>query len=297
MFLWFRPNKSAHQALEVIRSNIANGNREIYDADLSSYFDTVNHEKLMILIKVKIADRSVLKLIRMWLECTVEEEDSKGKKRRSKPTEGTPQGGVISPLLANIYLNYFDKVFHICRDSPLHKTGAKLIRYADDFVVMAKQLDEEIINWIESKIEGKLELKINREKTKIVKVRPNEDELCFLGYSFSYHRDLKGRKHFYLNMQPSKKAVNAIKEKIKGCTTKKSNLPMNQVIRDVNRITGGWKQYFSRGYPRKAYRDVNYYLQIRFKAFFRNRSQRRMKPFRTGESIYAGLERRGLAYL
>lgn len=293
----FRPGKSAHQALHAIQENIKLGRREIYDADLSSYFDTVDHKKLMILLEMKIADRSILKLIRMWLECSVEEEDDQGRKSRTKPTAGTPQGGVISPLLANIYLNYFDKVFHVDKESPLHKVGARLIRYADDLVVMARQMSQEIIDWIESKLEGKLELTINREKTKIVRVKPEMDELCFLGYSFQYRKDLRGRNHYYLNMYPSKKSVSSIKEKIKNMTSRSSNRPFRDVIGQVNTVTKGWKNYFSIGYPREAHRTVNFYLQTAFKSFIGNRSQRKMKPFRTGETIYSGLKRWGLKYL
>jgi RNA-directed DNA polymerase len=293
----FRPQRSAKQALGEIRKNIIQGRREVYDADLSSYFDTVDHEKLMILLQTKIADKAVLKLIRMWLECPVEEKDDQGRKTRRKPDRGTPQGGVISPLLANIYLNYFDKVFYRDKASPLHRAGARLVRYADDFVVMAESLTEEIIEWIESKIEGRLELKINREKTKIVKVLPKAGELCFLGYSFRYCKDLKGREKYYLNMQPSKKSKQTIKGKIKEATSRKSCLPLRIVIRDVNRITKGWKNYFSLGYPRKVFRDVNYYLQIRFKSFTKNRSQRKIKLFKGGETVYAGMQRIGLRYL
>lgn len=293
----FRPNKSAHQALTAIRENIILGKTEIYDADLSSFFDTVNHDKLMILVQTKIADKSVLKLIRMWLKCPVEKEDERGRKNRSKPTAGTPQGGVISPLLANIYLNYFDKNFHLDQTSPLYQMGASLIRYADDFVVMVGHMTQDTIDWIEQKLEEKLELKINREKTKVVKVQPGKDELCFLGYSFRYCKDLKGRDRYYLNMQPSRKAISAIREKIASMTTKRSNLPLKLVIQQMNLITRGWKNYFTLGNPRKACRDINHYLQVAFKSFLRNRSQRKMKPFRAGETTYSGLKRWGLNYL
>lgn len=293
----FRPKRGAHQALLAIQENIISGKREVYDADLSNYFDTVKHDKLMILLQMKIADKSVLKLIRMWLQCTIEEEDDKGNKNRSKPTKGTPQGGVISPLLANIYLNYFDKVFHTDRCSPFYQMGASLIRYADDFVVMVREMTQDTINWIEEKLEGRLELKINREKTKVVKVQPGQDELCFLGYSFRYCKSLRGGRKHYLNMQPSKKSIKGIKEKIATSTTRRNNLPLRTVIQQANMVTRGWKNYFSLGYPRKAYRDINFYLQVAFKSLMRNRSQRRMKPFRAGESLYSGLKRWGLNYL
>lgn len=293
----FRPEKSAHQALQEIHEQIKAGRNEVYDADLSSYFDTVNHDKLMILIKTRVVDRSVLKLISMWLQCLIEEDDDRGNKTRRKPTEGTPQGGVISPLLANIYLNYFDRVFHFEKKSPLHKYGARLIRYADDLVVMAYHMNEDIINWIESKLEGKLELTINKDKTKVIRIKPGKDELCFLGYSYRYEKDLKGRNKYYLNMKPSAKAVKAIKQKIKEETSRSQCISLSMAIKRINVVLQGWKNYFSLGYPRKACRDINYYLQIRFKCFLNNRSQRRMRPFRERESVYSGLKRYGLRYL
>jgi RNA-directed DNA polymerase len=204
---------------------------------------------------------------------------------------------VISPLLANIYLNYFDRVFHLDKHSPLHEAGARLVRYADDLVVMARQMTKEITMWIESMLEGKLELNINREKTKVVKLGPKGDHLNFLGYTFRFDRDLRGRNHYYLNMRPSEKAIKAIKDKIHMATSNCVSITLKEAIKHINRITKGWKNYFSIGCPKEAYRDVNYYLQIRFHAFIGNRSQRRMKPFRQGESNYAGLRRLGLEYL
>ena len=134
----FRTKQKAQDAIVQIKDNLNKGLNEVYDADLSSYFDTVSHTKLMILLKQRIADRSVLKMIRMWLRCPVVEKDRDGNKTISKPNRGTPQGGVISSLLANIYLNYFDTVFNRDLSSPKYFANAKLIRYADDFVIMAK---------------------------------------------------------------------------------------------------------------------------------------------------------------
>ena len=293
----FRPKRRAHDAVAKIRENLWKGDSEIYDADLSNYFDTVDHTKLMILIKQRIADRSVLKLIRAWLRSPVVDKDEDGNKTITKPDRGTPQGGAISPLLSNIYLNYFDTVFNKDHGSPKYSANAKLVRYADDFVVMAKHISEDVVNWIEEKIEGRLELSINKEKTKIVQVVPSYGELSFLGFTFRYHQDLKGRPRKYLNVYPSKKAVASIKGKIKEMTGRSTNAPFPAVIKQVNQAIGGWKNYYDFGYPRKAFRDVNHYLQIRFESFFKNRSQRRSKPFRKGESNYAGLKRMGLNYL
>ncbi len=130
----FRPKRKAHDAVAQISDNLKRGQTEVYDADLSSYFDTVDHTKLLILVKQRVADRSVLKLIRMWLRSSVVDKDRDGNRTITKPGRGTPQGGVISPLLSNIYLNYFDTVFNRDPKSPKYFANAKLVRYADDCV-------------------------------------------------------------------------------------------------------------------------------------------------------------------
>lgn len=293
----FRPKRKAQDAVAEIRENLKKGLNEVYDADLSSYFDTVDHAKLMILLQQRIADRTVLSLIRKWLRCPVVEEDQNGNKTINKPTKGTPQGGVISPLLANVYLNYFDTLFNRSPKSPKHFANAKLIRYADDFVIMARYIGERITNWIEEKIEGKLELSINREKTNIVKVKPHREELHFLGYTCKHCKDLKGGNWHYLNVCPSKKSIASLRDKIRMLTIRSNHLPLPMVIKEVNKVTKGWKNYYSYGYPRKAFRELNYYLQTRFRSFLKNRSQRKSKPFREGETMYAGLRRLGLEYL
>lgn len=292
----FRPGRKAHDALDEIRANLKRGRTEIYDADLSSYFDTINHELLMNLLKRRIVDRSVLKMIRMWLKCPIVDKDRDGKSKYIKPKRGTPQGGVLSPLLANLYLNEFDQAFHQSNDSPHRFANARLIRFADDFVVMARFIGSGITSWIEYQLEKGLQLTINQDKTTIVKMRQG-DNLNFLGFTMRYDRDLRGRGWKYLNTIPSKKAIQRIREQLRGKTNINYNAPLNETIEEVNQITIGWKNYFNYGYPRKSFRDVNHFMRGRFKQFLRNRSQRRSKPFRDGESQYAGLKRRGLKYL
>lgn len=289
----FRPKRSAHDALNEIRSNLLQGRTESYDADLSSYFDTINHEELMKKVQRRIADRQVLKLIRMFLEALVIDKDDRGNTTTKRATQGTPQGGVISPLLANIYLHDFDKSFMEDPDSPFSFASARLIRYADDFIVMAKYMGTRIVDWVEKKIEGTLKLTINRDKTKIIKLGKEGEKLNFLGYSFRFDRDLKGRRLKYLNMFPADKSADRIKEKIKELTGKPSQISLTDVIGNLNRMLTGWKNYYKLGYPRKVFRDINYYVLTRMYRFTKNRSQRRFKPRRPGESLYACLKRRG----
>lgn len=293
----FRPNRGAHDALKEIHYSIHQGYTETYDADLSSYFDTIDHEELMGKVQRRIADRQVLKLIRMFLEAVIIDKDRNGKITAKRASKGVPQGGSISPLLANIYLNDFDKAFAKDPNSPAKFAGAKLIRYADDFVVMAKSVGTRIVTWIEEQLEGKLKLTVNREKTKIVKLKKDGEVLNFLGYSLRFDQDLKGRRVKYLNMFPADKSVVRIKEKIKEKTGRPAQSALCEVIEDLNAMLGGWRNYFSLGYPRAAFRKVNYYLQVRFYRFMSNRSQRKYKLQKPGESLYGCLKRRGLVFL
>jgi RNA-directed DNA polymerase len=151
----FRPGRKAHEALKSIYHNMEEKREEIYDADLSSYFDTIDHELLMEQLKRRIADRSVLKLMRMWLKSPIEEVVN-GKKQIKRSDKGTPQGGVISPLLANLFLHYMDYRFMKDPDSPLKFANARLVRYADDFVVMARYMGKRITDWMQEILENQL---------------------------------------------------------------------------------------------------------------------------------------------
>lgn len=294
----FRPGRNRVHAIQQVEANLKAKRCEIYDADLSSYFDTINHAELLEKVTRRIADGAVLRLIRMWLTCEIEERDEKtGRRKRTRATCGTPQGGVISPLLANIYLHELDRAFELDADSPRSFANARIIRYADDFVVMARYSGSRITSWLEAKLEGTLKLRINREKTRVIKLQRERTELTFLGFTLRYDRDRFGRPQRYLNIVPSDKAQQAIRVKIKALTVGGCKCRLNEVIAKVNSTTRGWKAAFSHGYPRNAFRALNWYTQLRFRTLLRHRSQRRSKPLRDGESLYAGLKRRGLVYL
>jgi RNA-directed DNA polymerase len=292
-----RPGRRASDAMEQIRANLKEGRREIYDADLTSYFDTIPWEPLMKKVGQRIADRSMLHLLRMWLRSPIVEQDGKGGRTVTKPTRGTPQGGVISPLLSNLYLHQMDQAFHAEADGPYRLANARLVRYVDDFVVQARWMGPRIIGWVENKLEGELGLTINRDKTSIVRMDKAGQSLNFLGFTLRYDLDLGGRGYRYLNIFPSAKAVAKLREKIRGKTRSSYKKALTPVIVEVNEILRGWANYFAYGYPRKTFRDVNHFVRCRFRRFLRNRSQRRSKPFREGETLYAGLQRYGLRYL
>jgi RNA-directed DNA polymerase len=296
----FRPGRSCHQALTRIRENLLQGFDAVYDADLKGYFDSIPHEKLMACVRMRVSDRSVLTLIRMWLQAPVvdEEEEGPDRPRGGEPErrKGTPQGGVISPLLSNLYLHWFDTVFY--RDTgPAQWANARLVRYADDFVVLARYISPSLCGWIESKLEGWLGLEINREKTRVVNLWEPEASLDFLGFTFRYDRDKHGRSKRYLNVIPSRKALKRERRKLREMTDpSRAFVPLPNLIEDINRHLRGWKNYFCYGYPRQAFRAINHFARERLLRHLRRRSQR---PWHTpkGESAYECFRKMGLVYL
>jgi RNA-directed DNA polymerase len=292
----FRPGRNAHQGLDQVQAALKAGRREVYDADLTSYFDTIDHTRLEQQLQRRIADRSVLRLIRLWLRCPVEDKDDQGRRRWTRPRQGTPQGGVISPLLANIYLHDFDAAFHE-PDGPAHFANAVLVRYADDLVVLARWMGPRLVMWLERTLEQGLGLTVNRNKTRVMRLGVAGSSLDFLGFTLRYERDRFGRPRPYLAVGPSRRALARVREKLRGMTTARVKTTLTDTTAAVNQVLRGWAAYFRYGHPRRAFRALNYYLQVRFRRFLRNRSQRRSRPFRAGESVYAGLQRYGLRYL
>jgi len=294
----FRRGRKAHDALAEIRANLKEGRTAVYDADLKSYFDTIPHDKLMACVRMRVTDSAVLELIRGWLRSPVIEMDEKtGKPKppRKSDGKGTPQGGVISPLLANVYLHWFDVMFHR-RDGPRHWANARLVRYADDFVVMARYQGLRIDEWLDAKLEDWLGLSINREKTKVVNLHLAES-LDFLGFTFRYDRDLYGSDKTYLNVIPSKKSLTKARDAIREKTGKsKCFKPTPKVVEDINIFLRGWSNYFEYGYPRKAFRDLSNYTRKRMVTHLNRRSQRKYhRP--KGMSHYQYLQELGLQRL
>lgn len=276
----YRPGRSAHQALEEIRGYIQAGYQVVYDADLKGYFDSIPHAELLACVRARIADRTVVKLIRMWLQAPVVEppEEKGGAGKYSRSGKGTPQGGVISALLANLYLHWFDALFHGA-NGPARKGEAKLVRYADDMVVLARQWTPELTEYIESRLEGKFQLEINRDKTRIVDLKEEGASLDFLGYTFRYDCDLKGRAKKYLNLCPSEKALQKERAQLHEMTNSHQCFkPIPVLIGELNRQVKGWANYFSIGYPITAYRQIDWYVRSRLEQHLRRRSQRPFRP-------------------
>ena len=291
----FRPGKSAHQAVDQIRRYLKDGYGEVYDADLKGYFDTIPHDQLLKAVGMRVADRQVLRLIRLWLEAPIEEVDQRGRRSVHRSRQGTPQGGVISPLLANIYLHWFEVRFQR-PEGPGQWANAKIVRYADDFVVLARHLGRRIETWIEETLEGRFRLTINREKTRVVKMNQPGASLNFLGFTFRYEQDLFGRNRRYLRVEPSRKAEQRLREKVREQTGPQWGwMPLPNLIGRLNQTLRGWCAYFRHGHPHRVFYRLNGYLLERLRQHLRRRSQRRYRV-PANETLNAHLQRHGLQF-
>ena len=292
----YRPGRSAQDAIQTIQRHLKDGKSEVYDADLSGYSDSIPHDKLMACLRMRIVDGSVLRLIRQWLKAPVMEPAEKGKGPKvTRNDKGTPQGGVISPLLANIYLHWFEVV--LLQELKRGKAVAGLVRYADDFVILASDLSGTLTAFVEEKLEGWMGLRINREKTRWFNLKEEGQRLDFLGYSLRYDRDLHGRPRKYLNVFPSPKSLKRERAKLQAMTDERQCFtPVPELIARINRHLKGWATYYAYGYPRKAFRDMNHYVRQRLSIHLNRRSQRPYK-WPKGQTCYQHLENLGLITL
>jgi RNA-directed DNA polymerase len=284
--------------MEKIGGHLEAGYREVYDADLKGYFDSNPHAELLRLGSARIADRTVLKRIRMWWEAPVVElpEDRDGAGQGSRSEQGTPPDGVVSALLANLYLHWFDALFQGA-PGPARTGQAKLVRYADDRGILARQWTAELTEYIESRREGKYQLEIHREKTRILDLKEAGASLDFLGYRFRYDRDRKGRARKSLNGKPTEKALRKEREKLQEMTDRHPCFqPIPELIGERNWPLQGWASYFSIGYPSTAYRQRDWYVRSRLMQHLRRRSQRPFRPL-PGTTLYEHLQKLGVVSL
>lgn len=278
----FRPERSAHDAIRDIVKNVKEKRIAIYDADMKGYFDSIPHDKLMACLRKRITDSSVLKVIEQWLKAPVVEKEKDDKDnwqvKVTKPTKGTPQGGVISPLLANLYLHWFDKRFHNKQDGLRYTADARLVRYADDFVAMARNIGESFSGTIQGILETWMGLEINKEKTRIVTLKEVGSSIDFVGFTMRVERSQYGYVSTYVRIEPKKKAIQKAKDRIKELTSKSKNCyPIKDMIGELNRFLIGWAGYFSLGHPSRVFGKLDCYVGEKVVRNLKKRSQRAYK--------------------
>lgn len=270
----FRPKRSSKDAMKAIKEQLGKGKVQVYDADVSNYFDTIPHDKLMIALGTRISDPRMLALIKKWLRVPVEEDGQlKSGKGRKK---GTPQGGVISPLLANIYMHFLDRIVNNA-NSMFGKSGISMIRYADDFILMGKEITAEMEEMLKALLE-RMGLTLNESKTQ--KVDAREQGFNFLGHTIRYDRDLYGRSGKYWNIVPGRKAESRIRDKIRSYLRTHGHSKPEELVIGLNDILRGWMNYFDIAqvsYPKESFRKLRFYLRDKIDRYYRRKSQRRCK--------------------
>ncbi len=261
----FRPKRDAHQAMDDITHHLRHGKMQVIDADISKYFDSIPHDQLLKLIAKRIVDKNILRLMKMWLKAPVVEEED-GKKKYKGNDKGTPQGGVISPVLANIYLNVLDTIWKVKKVQ--EKLEARLIRYADDFVVLCKGNTGRILNGIKTVL-GELGLNLHEGKTKVVDAK--KESFNFLGFTIQVKENPATGKKFPL-VTPSKKALKHIKTEIKNLTCRKNlALPKEAVVIKINGVVRGWVNYFYYGNCSNDLLRLKGYLDERVRTYLRRK--------------------------
>ena len=267
----FRPRKSAHQALREVYKWLNFKCHWVVDADLKSYFDTIPHDKLLLTVQSKVIDRSVVKLISMWLKAGVMEDMSV-----RAVTTGTPQGGVISPLLANLYLHWLDQTWDR-RKFGERAHDAHLVRYADDFVILCKERPDFYLEQA-GQVLDRLGLTLNAKKTRILNA--TQEPFDFLGHRFTV---LPSKRTGKLNTfyYPSPKAMNSIKKKVREIALTGQHWELPLLIKErINPLLRGWGNYFKMGNSRKHFMSIANYTTYTLCIMLRKKHKKRSKGWR-----------------
>jgi RNA-directed DNA polymerase len=284
----YRPKRSAQDAIKKVHKLICQGYTDVVDADLSKYFDKIPHRELMQCVARRIVDREVLRLVKMWLKAPVEERDERGNRRMTGgkgSSCGTPQGGVASPMLANLYMNRFLKYWRITERGKVFQ--AQVVNYADDFVILTRGHAEGARNWT-GKVMTCLGLTLNEAKTKLRDAR--RESFDFLGYTFGPHYYRKDG-HWYLGAGPSQKSVARLRQKVNEVLIPGNKGAWPEVRNRLNSILRGWSSYFSYGTRLQAYRAVDNHVAERVRHFLRQRHHVTTRGTRTlaSEVIFGSL--------
>lgn len=252
----FRPERSSKDAMKAIKTYLQQGKTEVLDADLSKYFDTIPHDRLLKALEERISDPRLLKLLKKWLKVPVY--DGKQFKGGKGNKVGTPQGGVISPLLVNIYLNLLDRIVDNVK-SIFHQSENKIVRYADDFVIMGKTITDGTKTKLKELLH-RMGLTLNEDKTHTVDAK--KESFSFLGFTIRYDKDLKGRNFRYWNIIPSRKSEQKIRDKVRVYLKSHGHCSAKEVSEGLNTIVRGWLNYFiikGVSYPEMIRRKLRYY--------------------------------------
>jgi RNA-directed DNA polymerase len=265
----YRPARGAVDAVKEVHRLICRGYTDVVDADLSRYFDSIPHDELLKSVARRIVDRHVLRLIKLWLKAPIEERDNSDGTRRigggKSNSRGTPQGGVASPMLANIYMNRFLKYWRLTGRGEAF--CAHVVAYADDFVILSRGCAAEALAWTKA-VMTRLGLTVNEAKTSLKNAR--QERFDFLGYSFGPHR-YKANGLWYLSASPSKKSVQQFKTKVGNLLVPGNNDPWPEVRDTLNRSLLGWSNYFCHGTCRSAFRGADQYVYERVRDFLARR--------------------------
>jgi RNA-directed DNA polymerase len=284
----FRPRRKAMDAKEVLRRSFIDGYQFVFEADIRSYFSEIDHERLLVLVSERVSDRRVLALVRKWLKAGVM---SEGEFRRS--VAGTPQGGVISPLLSNIYLQALDQAFA----DGMH---GRLVRYADDFVVICRsEAEARAAQRLAGEVLAGLGLELHPEKTKVVDLREGREGFDFLGCHFrarvSGRMLERGVRRYYLQRWPSQRSMKRVRGKIKARTGRgRAGRDIREVIADINPILRGWGNYFRTGNAAQKFIQIDYYVVGRLRGLLVKRYGRNLRPGQTAAWTREWFETQGL---
>src|SRR5580700_3470882 len=264
----YRPRRGGVEAIKEVHRLIFRGYTDEVDADLSKYFDTIPPSELLRSVARRVVDRQVLRLSKLWLKSPIEERDGEGMRRMTggegSPC-GTPQGGVVSPLLANVYMNRFLKHWRLTGRGEAFQ--AHVVAYADDFVILSRGRAAEALAWTKA-VMTKLGLTLNEAKTSLKNAR--EERFNFLGYSFGPHC-YKGNGKWYLSASPSKKSMQRFKTKVGNLLVPSNTDPWPEVRDTLNKSLLGWSNYFCHGTRRAAFRAIDRYVYERVRDFLARR--------------------------